>query len=86
MEGEVEKKVKQEISPAAIVVVIVVAVVLVGGYLWKSNADKPAYPGQDAKQPGSSSTQAVSGRPTADQARKMGFTGAQAPAAADANK
>lgn len=79
---------KQEISPAVIVVVIVVAVVLIGGYIWKSNADKPAYPGQDAKQPGSTSTQAVTGKPTAEQARKMGFTGAQAPVApaTDANK
>ena len=66
---------KQEISPAMVIVVVVVLVAVVGGFLWKVNGDKSAYPGQDAKQPGASMD--VTSRPTAEQAQKMGFTGAQ---------
>ena len=77
---------KQEINPAIVVVVVVVLVAVVGGFLWKSNGDRSSYPGQDAKQPGSSSSQEVSGRPTAEQAKKMGFTGAQSAAPAETSK
>ena len=77
---------KQEINPAIVVVVVVVLVAVIGGFLWKTNGDKQAYPGQDAKQPGASASQEVSGRPTAEQAKKMGFTGAQGGGATDPPK